>query len=287
MFHETPKTQAGSEPIPMEFFSFLQESPPGTFASCADAATVNRHGGLVLAEPEVLLWCGHEQCGRTMLFEAVDDNGLHLSEDSLKHVFLTVRCKHCEKTTKTYALRVLVRGAECLVAKIGEWPPFAPHVPARVLRLVQPDVGIFNQGRRAESLNLGIGALAYYRRVVERQKDALFEAIISVARKTGSSDDVIKDLEKAKSSFQFSRSVEDFKKAIPAALLIDGYNPLILLHKALSIGIHNESDTECLERASDIRLVLTELAERVSIVLRDKGELDKAVNRLLRSKTTK
>jgi hypothetical protein len=34
-------------------------------------------------------------------------------------------------------------------------------------------------------------------------------------------------------------------------LLIDGHNPLLLLHDLLSEGVHQFSDSECLERAQD------------------------------------
>jgi hypothetical protein len=76
--------------------------------------------------------------------------------------------------------------------------------------------------------------------------------------------------------------VESVKAAIPDALLIDGHNPLTLLHKALSAGMHAQTDEECLEIASSIRIVLTELADRLGRILRDDAELKAAVGRLLK-----
>jgi len=81
---------------------------------------------------------------------------------------------------------------------------------------------------------------------------------------------------------QFSKAIDQVKSAIPQVLLIDGqHNPLTLLHTALSEGLHDHSDEECLEIAQDIRLVLTELAERASTALREEAELEKSVARLL------
>ena len=37
------------------------------------------------------------------------------------------------------------------------------------------------------------------------------------------------------------------------------------LHGALSVGLHNDSDKECLESANAVRLVLTDLTEKISI----------------------
>jgi hypothetical protein len=76
------------------------------------------------------------------------------------------------------------------------------------------------------------------------------------------------------------------KNAIPEAILIDGHNPLTLLHSALSEGLHAQTDEECLELATSIRVVLTELADRISVALREEAELKTAVTRLLNRKSS-
>jgi len=65
---------------------------------------------------------------------------------------------------------------------------------------------------------------------------------------------------------QFSKAIETIKAAIPESLLIDGHNPLTLLHDALSEGLHAQTNEDCLELATSIRVVLTELAERIPVV---------------------
>ena len=59
---------------------------------------------------------------------------------------------------------------------------------------------------------------------------------------------------------------------------------LTLLHKALSIGIHASDDDGCLEAVNNIRIVLTELADRVGQVLKEQSELEHAVKKLLSPK---
>ena len=71
------------------------------------------------------------------------------------------------------------------------------------------------------------------------------------------------------------------KHGMPQVLLINGHNPLTLLHTALSQGVHEESDDYCLELATSIRVVLTELAERMAQALKDEAELNTAVSKLL------
>ena len=88
----------------------------------------------------------------------------------------------------------------------------------------------------------------------------------------------------AKAETQFSKSIDLVKNAIPQSLLIqEHHNPLTLLHSALSKGLHAQSDESCLDLARSIRLVLAELAERLSAALKNDAELNAAVSRLLRS----
>lgn len=129
---------------------------------------------------------------------------------------------------------------------------------------------------------MGIGAFTYYRRVVEHQKNRLIDEIIKVVRKVEPSPDaIVDDLTKAKTTFQFSQAMSDVKLAVPQVLLINGHNPLTLLHSALSAGIHDKSDDECVEIAKNIRLVLAGLAERLGQALSEHKELNNAVATLL------
>jgi hypothetical protein len=168
--------------------------------------------------------------------------------------------------------------------KLGEWPPFGPHTPARVLRLIQPDKDIYLKARQAENQGLGIGAFSYYRRVVENQKDRLIDNIIQVANKLKADQSTLNKLAAAKQETRFGPAVELVKDAIPQTLLIDGHNPLTLLHSALSQGLHAQSDQECLELATTIRVVLTDLAERLSQALKDHAEIQGAISRLMKPK---
>jgi hypothetical protein len=98
---------------------------------------------------------------------------------------------------------------------------------------------------------------------------------------------MITGLEDARKETQFSKAIETIKPGVPQALLIDGHNPLTLLHNALSEGMHAQTDEECLELATSIRIVLTDLVERLASVLSDHVELKAAVSKLLEVKAKK
>jgi len=268
------------------FATFLESAPPGTRASIPDLAITRRgYDYPFLATPLLQLHCSSEECNGVRYFQAVSKDQ-QLGEQ-ISNRFLEVRCRNCHKLTRTYALIVIVDPNESaevvpgLAIKIGEVPAFGPPVPSRAITLVGPDRELFLRGRRAENLGLGVGAFAYYRRVIENQKSRLIGEILRVAERTKADSSVISKLQSALSEPQFAKAVERTKDAIPPALLIDGHNPLRLLHQALSEGIHDLSDEDCLSLAASIRVVLYELAERSGAVLKDHEELRAAMSRLL------
>ena len=267
--------QAGKE---LTLAKFLESCAPDVWQSVGDLLEADFRGNLSLQAPEIELHC--EICEGNRWFKPDDHKGIYASWE---YKFLGYTCKNCGRKRKTFALAV-VRDKEGLsgrVLKLGEFPPFGPPTPARLITLIGQDRDFFLKGRRAELRGLGIGAFAYYRRVVEEQKGRIIAAIGKVAQKVQPSKETAELFAKAKAETQFSTAIDMIKSAIPEALLIDGHNPLVLLHTALSEGLHAQTDAQCLELATSIRVVLAELAERISVVLKEEAGLKSAVSRLL------
>ena len=95
---------------------------------------------------------------------------------------------------------------------------------------------------------------------MEHQKARIIDEIIKVSEKLGATAGALKLLADAKSETQFSKSVTMVKNGLPQALLINGHNPLTLLHNALSAGLHEQTDEVCLELAQAVRVVLVDLS---------------------------
>jgi hypothetical protein len=164
---------------------------------------------------------------------------------------------------------------------VGEWPPFGPQVSARVISIAGQSKALFLMGHRAEIQGLGIGAMVYYRKVIENQKNHIIDEIIRVGRRNHSSEPQIEKLKAARDEKEFKKAVETISDAIPQVLLINGYNPLALLEQALTKGSYAEKDHDALRLAAAIRKILTELAERMARALEDQTDLDEAVNTIL------
>lgn len=271
-----------TNPEPRQWDSFIADSPPGTHSEVVQALAHYGSPPYILT-PELTLYCDSELCKGDRIFEG--SRSRNQAGDGFTNVFLTYKCKNCGQSQKIYALTIAYdsegEGVEVAAYKHGEFPPMHLTVPSRTFKLVGPDRDLFLDGKRCEAQGLGIGAFAYYRRVIENQKNRLFDQIIEAARRVGYKPEQISQLESARDETQFTKSVTELKGIIPDSLLIQGHSPMLLLHRALSAGLHAKTDDECLELARTIRLVLTELASRLQELLRDHRELESAITRLM------
>jgi hypothetical protein len=243
--------------------------------------------------PSICLWCDSDQCDGFRNFDPIDnDEELRAYDDDkeFRDTFVVFVCRNCLRSRKKYAISYQYSFAEkeLVAVKLGEDPPLSFHIPSRLRKLVGTELNKFNKGLRSEAHGLGVGAFAYYRQVLENQKDRLIDEIIKVAKlRSPVPQELLEELEQAKCETQFTSAVEKIKHGLPEVLLINSQNPLTLLHKALSEDLHNGTDEECLEIAKDIRLVLSEFSERLHTALKDDQELKKAVSRIQnRSKKT-
>jgi hypothetical protein len=283
-----PAAEAVARKKPLRTLKEFLESTPPDFAEEVSQRSYNKPstGSLCLNEPDLQLHCDSNKCDGVRTYYCTSSD-IYLENEKTNYKFMTYACRNCRAiaTVKTFALAIKGSGVNGTMQKIGELPPFGPPTPYRVFKLIGEDYReLFLQGRRAENKGLGIGAYAYYRRIVEHQKGRIIDEIRKVAEKLGESDQMLKALTDARTENQFAKVIDMVKGAIPKSLLIDGHNPLLLLHDALSDGIHEFTDDECLRLATSIRIVLIELAERISTALKDHAELKTALGELLSRK---
>jgi hypothetical protein len=283
---------------PISLVEFLESVPPAqakTVTTQISPYEMNDDTGEItsvrFAIPQIQLHCPSDSCNGERFFRAAANPiFLPLSGQYGQYEYLVFTCANCQKYVKTFALAIFIESSKAKAGqsftaychKIGEYPPFGPPTPSRLISLIGPDRELFLKGRRAENQGLGIGAFVYYRRVVEDQKNRIIAEIIKVAEMISAPSATITALRNAQKEHQFSRAVETIKDAIPQRLLIAGQNPFTLLHSALSRGLHEQTDEKCLELAADIRVILVELSELLSHALKDDKELKEAVARLVR-----
>jgi len=288
---EKTGTEEVKEEIEYQSISeFLEGTPPNQLIHISNVSVwEQRNVGSwknVMSTPELQLHCSHDSCNGTRFFRCVSGIGKFLKPE-FEFFYVIYRCSNCQITEKTYSLAAKVdkngsTTGECY--KFGELPTYGPPVSPKLVKLIGPDREQFLKGRRCENQGLGVGAFIYYRRVVENQKNRILSEIIKVSEKIGAQPGKIEVLKNAIAETQFSKALNMAKDAMPESLLINGHSPILLLHSALSEGVHVLSDEECLELASSVRVVLGELSDRLSQALKDEAELTKALSTLMHHK---
>lgn len=274
--------------IPLK--QFLESAAPLATHLCELGIRTGSSGAKSLIWPPITSYCPSSTCSGDMIFETLYDTQL-ITADNAKYglrTFVDYRCKHCgaNQSARLYALKVSFPegtiGRHAVIQKIGERPRLGTPNRDSIADLLEDQASYFDKGYHSETAGLGIGAFAYYRRYVESHKNEIIEAIKKVALTQGAGASVIAGLDRALKTPKFDSAINEIKDGIPESMkLRGGHNPLTLLHRALSGGLHNDNDDECLALAEDIRVVLGELAEKVKQALKDNAELDRSVARLL------
>jgi len=267
----------------IKFEDFLSTYPPGEVQAIGNLGVIRSPSSTpILIKPRLKLYCPNSVCSGVRFFDSYQTKKVTLSE-KWSRIFLHYSCANCRTHSKIFAImaRWNTDIDEGEAIKVGEWPPFGPKVSARVISILGENKDLFLMGRRAEIQGLGIGALAYYRKVIENQKDHIIDELLRVVRRTGSPEPYIEKLKSAKMEKRFKEAVELISDALPQALLINGYNPLALLDQAISKGSYAHNDTDALKLATALRRILSELADRVVRALEDQTDLDEAVNFIL------
>ena len=190
----SPEPEAKLQPPSVSFKEFFERIPPGSEVTISKPYTTAgsaSHVAYKLNLPALELHCDTDMCNGARIFEPTGEHYLRLGDFNL--TFALFRCRNCTTNLKIYALIIpWERGANgakgpLSFKKLGELPPFGPQTPAKLMSLVGPEREYFLKGRRAENQGLGIAAYAYYRRVVESQKNRILDKIIQVSQKLDAS----------------------------------------------------------------------------------------------------
>lgn len=279
------------------FKDILQDLPPGEYFNVPDVVYETNKNWmsdeilLAVRTPDLQLHCDSDKCNGIRLCQ-YNQFPMHYEYRSIEggdtcydNVYIEYLCQNCKENVKSFAIIFISihddkRTADLI--KMGEYPFYGPHIPAKLVSLIGPDRELFLKGLKSESQKLGIAAFSYYRRVIENQRGRLIDIISDALRKLKVPENGLKLLQQAKIETQFKKSMESLRPYFPKELLIENSNPLVLLHRSLSIGLHNLTDDQCLEFAHSIRVVLTALAEKLKSLSTDTNELRKALNNLSR-----
>lgn len=181
---------------------------------------------------------------------------------------VTYRCASCRDYHQFYFLYFDLNLS--YIMKIGQYPAWSISVERHLEEILGIYKSTYHKGLVCESQGYGIGAYAYYRRIVENIIDKLLDLVSELLEDEEDVEAYQKALDQTRRSTVAKDKIVLVKDLLPKSLRPDNMNPLSILYDNLSAGIHAQTDEECLEIAGSIREILTFLVERINLAREDK-----------------
>lgn len=172
-------------------------------------------------------------------------------------------CMGCRRFGRTFFLEYMKDERGGYIRKLGQKPEWEAEVPSQLKDSLGPHAAMFQRGKDCEGTGYGIGAYAYYRRIVEDTIGGLLERVPALLSDI-ERPQFLAALELVRKTTVTQEKIELVKNLLPARLRPDGVNPLEVLHSELSTGLHGKSDEDCLDDAEAVRSSLTYLTVELS-----------------------
>lgn len=176
---------------------------------------------------------------------------------------------------------------EIYLQKVGQIPAWSIAMNKDLEGILGENAKYYKNALICESHGYGIGAHAYYRRIVE---DVIGELLESIAEHISSKDELAhynEAMESVRKTRVAQEKIELVKDLLPASLRPNGINPLQVMYDELSEGIHYNSDEECLESADAIRVSIAYLASQVMKKKMDHHVFSGSIQKILDKKAKK
>lgn len=187
-------------------------------------------------------------------------------------------CTGCEKATATFFVEVHIdslddTGNNNWMRKVGQSPPWSIAVPADLEKELGPEATeLYKRALACLSHSYGLGACTYLRRVLENHINPLLQLIHDVRKQNGATETELQELTEAMKAKRFDTKTEIAYRFAPASLVVDGMNPLKLIHDQLSIGVHALDEQGCTEMALKLRAALVFVVRELRRQLDSKDE---------------
>jgi hypothetical protein len=175
-------------------------------------------------------------------------------------VCVRYRCTSCQRFDRHF---MLLFGEDRSLTKVGQWPAWSIKTDRHIDRMLGDHAGLYKKGLICESQAYGIGAFGYYRRITELVIDDLLREVGGLIPDGPYQEKYQAALAKVSETTVTQDKISLVKDLLPSSLRPNGLNPLGILHSELSIGLHAESDEQCLDAAEQIRAVLAYLVDQV------------------------
>jgi len=159
---------------------------------------------------------------------------------------------------------------EVTFEKVGQYPPQEIKPPKALEKALGKHAPLYIKGMTCRHNSYGIGAHAYFRRLIEETTDDMLDLLANAMEETGVEKSVIQKVRDAKSEIQYERKIEIAAGVIPDHLRPGGRNPFALLHELLSRGVHTLSDEDCLDLVDGMQQALEFVFKELKIHMEER-----------------
>ena len=211
------------------------------------------------------MFCDNALCNKETWWQARD------TEVRFGNMFInraSYTCKNCESNQFYYLFvwQEKDKGTSGLFMNVGQYPPLPINPSADLTKaLGKEDAELYKKALISANFSHGIGAVAYFRRVLENKINLLLDLIGEAAKNADISDKLLKELEAVKSGRVVEDRIAFAAKLLPAHLKPGGHNPLDKLYAMASAGLHGESDEDCLTIFAEGRFVFEYLFKNLTV----------------------
>ncbi len=204
--------------------------------------------GTRLLPSAIYLHCDHANCRSnpttvwqtTFYTGEVNKSGLHSK---------TYTCRNCGDSEASFYFLWEEDEGESVFMKVGQYPELEERVPETLEKMLDADdLKIYKTAIRLRNFALGLGAVAYLRRVIENRMNDLLDVLYDAAKEHKIAAEVLGKLESVKNDRRFSVKVDYAGDLLPDHLRPSGVpNPMGILHDLASDGLHARTDEDCVD----------------------------------------
>lgn len=142
------------------------------------------------------------------------------------------------------------------IMKVGQYPQWVPQIPTELKDELGDDAELYLKALRNMNESYGIGACAYFRRLVEKYINPLLELLYEIKQEAGATADELKKIQDVIGAKEYARKMEVAIEITPKSIEVEGMNPVKKLHELLSISLHNLDDEEAMAVATGLSCTL-------------------------------
>jgi len=172
------------------------------------------------------------------------------------------QCTFCSRENLTFWMEVNCE--EKWVRKVGQRPPWSTEIPDGLAAYLGLDADLYRRAKVCLGQGFGLGACVYLRRVLESQVSNILRSLAELKKQTEPSAAEMAELEILLRNEHAEDQLALAHKFLPHSLMVEGLNPLKLIHDLLNVGVETLTEEECVQVAIKVAVCFEYIVSELS-----------------------